>query len=231
MPTLMDKEFGQVKLVRNSRASYIRVKVGTDGQLRVSMPLYAPVLLVKKFINNSRNEIRSMLENHHNASVYTEATPIGKSHRLIVRPAASSECSVTRHGQQIIISLPNNLTIEDRSVQMLIRPVIIAALRKEAKSYLPRRLAYLAKQHGYNYQKVRFSHAAGRWGSCSSTGTISLNIALMKLPFDLIDYVLVHELSHTVELNHSTAFWTLVEKCDPNYKAHRREIKDYAPSI
>lgn len=230
MPTLTDDEFGTIKLVRSAKASHIRIRVDTDGTLRASMPLYAPVLLVRRLVHSSRSEIRKLLEQHQYASVFTSSMQIGKSHSLISRPG-SGEPSVNRHGQQIIVSLPEGKSIEDADVQSLIRPVVIAALRKEAKSYLPRRLAYLAKQHGFSYQKVRFSHASGRWGSCSSSGTISLNIALMKLPFHLIDYVLVHELSHTVQMNHSEAFWASVAACDPNYKAHRRELKNHTPSI
>src|SRR5690606_24974916 len=156
---------------------------------------------------------------------------IGKSHTLTVRPATSKDCSVHRHGQQVIVSLPEGREIGDPDIQAQIRPIVIAALRKEAKSYLPRRLEHLAKLHGFSYTKVRFSHAAGRWGSCSSSGTISLNSALMKLPFHLIDYVLLHELSHTVELNHSNAFWAHVERCDPEYKKHRKEMKSHTPSV
>lgn len=231
MSVIEDDEFGAIKYTRSAKASHIRIKIATDGTLRATLPAYAPLFMAKRLIKSSRPQIRKMLENHQNNSIFTESMQIGKSHSLIVRPSSEAKPSVSRHGQQIIVSLPEGAAIEHPNIQALIRPVVIEALRKEAKGYLPRRLAHLASQHGFSYKKVRFSHAAGRWGSCSSSGTISLNIALMKLPFHLIDYVLVHELSHTVEMNHSSAFWSLVEQCAPNYKASRREMKSHSPSI
>lgn len=231
MPTITDDEFGIIKITKSAKASHVRIRVGTDGTLRASMPLYAPLLLVKRLLRTSRPEIRALLKEYQSISSFVDGMQIGKSHSLISRPTNGRECSVSRHGQQIIVSLPVEQAIEDPAVQARIRPVVIEALKKEAKSYLPRRLAHLAKQHGFSYQKVRFSHASGRWGSCSSNGTISLNIALMKLPFPLIDYVLVHELSHTVEMNHADTFWALVQRCDPEWRTHRREIKKHTPSI
>lgn len=173
-----------------------------------------------------------MLAAQGNEIEFKDGMQIGKSHTLIVRATtASTRPTATRHKQQIIVSLPTHKRLDDTDVNRVVRDTVIEALRLEARSYLPKRLGYLAEQHGFHYEKVRFSHASGRWGSCSSNGTISLNIALMKLPFELIDYVLAHELSHTVEMNHSTAFWKIVEKADPYYKTHRHELKKQTPSI
>ncbi len=108
-------------------------------------------------------------------------------------------------------------------------PSELATLRKKAKYFLPRRLMALAKQFDFSYASVRCSHASTRWGSCTSKGVVSLNIGLMRLPDQLRDYVLIHELCHTRHLNHSPAFWAEVERCDPGYKLHRKMLKNYQP--
>lgn len=231
MPTITDEEFGTITLRRSAKASHVRIRVAPDGRLRASLPLYAPMFLVKRLLKNSRTELRAMLAEQHNVVEFEHGMTIGKSHSLIVRPSTAKTASAKRHGQQIIVSLPTNVTLHTPAVARTVRDVVIEALRIEAKSYLPKRLAFLADKYGFSYSKVRFSHASGRWGSCSSNGTISLNIALMKLPFELIDYVLIHELSHTIQMNHSENFWKLVETGDPHYKIHRRALKKENPSI
>ena len=231
MSSVTDEEFGSITLRRSARASHIRIRVAPDGRLRASLPLYAPAFLVKRLIKSSREQLRAMLAEQHTDMPFEHGMQIGKSHTLIVRPTSARTLTVKRYGQQIIVLLPTSKSLHDTSVVRVVRDIVIEALRLEAKSYLPKRLAYLAKASGFSYEKVRFSHASGRWGSCSSSGTISLNIALMKLPFELIDYVLVHELSHTVEMNHSEAFWRLVESADAHYKLHRRNLRKETPSI
>lgn len=229
MPIIHDEEFGKITIRRSARASQVRVRVAPDGTLRASLPLYAPTFLVKRLLKSSRDELRAILAQAQPTERYEDGMRIGKSHTLIVRPSATLK--VSRHGQQIIVQLPPDMSLDDADVARDIRDVVIAALRVEAKSYLPKRLAFLANKYGFTYEKVRFSHASGRWGSCSSTGTISLNIALMKLPFELIDYVIIHELAHTRFMNHSEDFWALVSKGDPEYRAHRRSLKQENPSI
>jgi predicted metal-dependent hydrolase len=231
VPTITDKEFGIITLRRSVRASNIRVRVAPDGRLRASLPVYAPIFLVKRLIESSRTQLRALVLEHHSETIFESGMQIGKSHTLLVRQTATSTASAKRHGQQIIAVVPVNDAVTAPHVQRIIRDAVISALRVEAKSYLTKRLAFLANQHGFSYQKMRFSHASGRWGSCSSSGTISLNIALMKLPFELIDYVLIHELSHTVHMNHSPEFWHCVETVLPQYKHRRRELKKQSPSI
>ena len=229
MPIIEDSEFGKVTVRRSAKATQVRLRVAPDGTLRASMPMYAPIFLLKRLLKNSRVELRELLQQSQPHTEFKDGQQIGKSHTIIVRPSTRLLTKVK--GQHILVELPNDMTLNDPLVNRSVRDGIIAALRLEAKSYLPKRLAYLANQLGFSYEKVRFSHASGRWGSCSSNGTISLNIALMKLPFELIDYVLIHELSHTVQMNHSQDFWDLVQEGDPGYKQHRKLLKAEVPSI
>jgi predicted metal-dependent hydrolase len=229
MPVIQDDEFGKITIRRSAKATQVRLRIAPDGTLRASMPMYAPVFLLKRLVKNSRDELRDLIRQAQPHSEYTDGQQIGKSHTIIIRSASTFSSKVK--GQHILVELPQSQTMKDPDVLRAVRDSVIAALRVEAKSYLPKRLAYLATQLGYSYERVRFSHASGRWGSCSSTGTISLNIALMKLPFELIDYVLIHELSHTVQMNHSEDFWSLVAQGDPLYKQHRKRLKAEAPSI
>lgn len=228
MPTIHDEEFGEITIRRSSMSRSVRLSVAPNGKLRVSLPTYAPLFLAKRLIASSRESIRHSLLPV-SPQEYVSGMQIGKSHHLEI--ISSKTFKISTHGQQIILSLPDSTTINDTSVQSKLKEIIIKALRREAKSYLPKRLKYLAERHGFSYQKVRFSHASSRWGSCSTNGTISLNIALMKLPFELIDYVLVHELAHTQQMNHSPDFWAIVEAIEPDYKQLRKRIKNETPTI
>lgn len=232
MPTIQDEEFGKIAIRRSAMATQVHLRVAPDGTLKISAPTHAPMFLIKRMIKTSRNEIRNILSKSKPEYEYKNGMQIGKSHTLVIQIINNAKnTSVTLHGQQIIIKTNFIENLNNPETEREIRDVIIKALRIEAKSYLPKRLSFLAEKYGFSYEKTRFSHSSSRWGSCSSNGTISLNIALMKLPFELIDYVIIHELSHTKQMNHSQAFWNIVEQSDPQYKLHRKTLKFYNPSI
>jgi predicted metal-dependent hydrolase len=229
MSTLHDKEFGEIAIRRSIRSRSVRISIAPDGNLRASLPPYAPLLALKRLIASSRPQLRAMLAQSAPAYTLTDGAEIGKSHKL--RVIHAQRASVKRYKQSITVTLGPDDSLDDPHIARMVRDEITAALRLEAKSYLPKRLKHLADTLGYSYERVRFSHASSRWGSCSTTGTISLNIALMKLPFELIDYVIIHELSHTRQMNHSQKFWALVEAGDPSYKLHRTLLKRQSPTI
>ncbi len=229
MVTLSDDEFGEIT-IRKTKSSSIRVSVAPDGRLRATLPRFATQRALKKVIEQSRPQIRTMLKEQLPDIIYSDGTQVGKSHSILVT-TGTGITKVRRQKLKLVVALAPQDDIHSPDIQTLIRKEVRAALRTEAKHYLSRRLAVLADRLKCNYEKVRFSHASSRWGSCSSTGTISLNIALMQLPFDLIDYVLVHELAHTKQMNHSSDFWSLVEAADPDYKLHRTALKQFHPTI
>ncbi len=99
-------------------------------------------------------------------------------------------------------------------------------LRKKAREYLPFRLKFLADSHGFNYTSIRISKSRTRWGSCSSKKTINLSFYLMLLPEHLADYVLLHELCHTVYMNHGPEFWKLLDSLtEGRAKQLRKELR------
>ena len=103
----------------------------------------------------------------------------------------------------------------------------VAELRRQAKAYLPGRLAELSAQHGFNYNQVRIKHNVSNWGSCSSKGNINLNLNLMRLPAELQDYVMLHELCHLKYLNHGPEFHALLETVCPDHRILQKRMKEY----
>lgn len=103
----------------------------------------------------------------------------------------------------------------------------IQQLRERAREILTLKSNEYAKQLGVSFNKIRIGNQRTRWGSCSSKGTISYNWRLILMPEDIMDYVVVHELCHLVEMNHSSRFWGLVAGMIPDYVARRTWLKQH----
>ena len=102
----------------------------------------------------------------------------------------------------------------------------IDRLADEALEYIPKRVEYFAEIIGVTFGKITIRNQKTRWGSCSSKGNLNFNCVLMMAPPEVIDYVVVHELCHRKELNHSKAFWREVEKVIPEYKQYVKWLKN-----
>lgn len=127
---------------------------------------------------------------------------------------------------------PPDADFENEELQQWLYKVVEEALRRNAKIILPPRLYMLANQHGFSYKSVKINSSKGRWGSCSAAGNINLSYFLVLLPRHLIDYVLLHELCHTREMNHGDAFWALLNQCTEGKAFEwREELKTYKTEI
>ena len=97
--------------------------------------------------------------------------------------------------------------------------------KKEAEEFVKDRVKYFSNKHGFKVGVVKVRNQKTRWGSCSQANNLNFNYQIIKLPSRLKDYVVVHELCHTKEHNHSQKFWKLVESIIPDYKELRKELK------
>lgn len=103
--------------------------------------------------------------------------------------------------------------------------------REDARNIIVNKVEYFAKKYNFKYSKIRLSSAKTRWGSCSIKGTISINWNLIFAPEEILDYVIIHELCHTKQHNHSDKFWNEVSKIIPDYKNKRMWLKNNGHKI
>ena len=122
--------------------------------------------------------------------------------------------------------------LADKDIQAWITKTLEAFARKRVRERLVPRLLEMAAERSLSISAVRVSSAKGRWGSCSSKGNINLSLYLVLLPRHLQDYVLQHELTHLIEMNHSPRFWArLDEVCAGKAKTLRKEMRQYNTSF
>lgn len=104
-------------------------------------------------------------------------------------------------------------------------------LAYKACEVIPQRVEYYAPKVGVTYGRITIRNQKTRWGSCSAKGNLNFNVALMRVPLDIMDYVVVHELCHRLYLNHSRDFWNEVEKVIPDYKEKEKWLKENGARI
>ncbi len=220
---------GEVQLIKHAASSSIRITLDAKGKVKITLPRWAPYQAGIQFAKSKREWI---LANLQPATIIKDGTAIGKFHHLYFRPSGVNKTISTRQkGSELIVSYPDSLRITDPKVQAAAEKIALRALREQAENLLPKRLQDLAQQHGFSYKSVSVRQLKARWGSCNSKQEITLNIFLMQLPWDLIDYVLLHELTHTQALHHGADFWRIFETALPGAKQRRKALHAHKPQI
>ena len=223
-------EFGKVLLTKRKGARSLRLSVDHNGQLRVSLPQWAPYQAGIDFAKAKSDwvlERQRLLKPN-----FYDGQAIGKAHHLRLSADLSASKVTSRlKTTEAYVSFPAGLNPKSPEVQQAAQTVSQKALRSEAEQLLPQRLQQLASQHGFNYGSVRIRHLKSRWGSCSSKGDITLNLFLMQLSWRQIDYVLLHELVHTKVLRHVPPFWEEFGRHLPEARQLSREVSRSQPKF
>lgn len=152
----------------------------------------------------------------------TVRAPRSVSEKDIEEILKKKEAWISKHIEKI---KETKERFEAEPTEKLTREKVIA-LADEALKVIPERVEYFAKVIGVTYGKITVRNQKTRWGSCSSKGNLNFNCLLMLAPPEVLDYVVVHELCHRKQMNHSKAFWLEVEKVLPDYKEVRKWLKE-----
>lgn len=206
----------------------IRLSIGADGKVRVSIPAWAPYRTGVAFAQKRRDWI---IQQKGPVDHLQDGQVVGKAHRLRF---VSTEVSVPKglvRATEVLVKLPLAMSTTDPEAQQAAQRAAIRAMRSQAQSLLPQRLEALAEQHDFEYRSVSIKQLKSRWGSCDQSRNIVLNLYLMQLPWELIDYVLLHELVHTQNLHHGPEFWTTMEAVLPGAKQKRKAMREHQPIL
>ena len=221
---------GNVVVQKRRNNKSLRLSITNDGNVRVTQPYWLPYPAGINFAKSKQAWISSNLPTKRPPLI--SGQKIGKFHTLVFerKPSiAAVTYSVSRI--EVRVTLPDHLNVSEPSVQKKANLASVEALKQESKELLTKRVAELAAANGYHYKQLRYKALKSRWGSCSRSGIINLNLYLIQLPWELIDYVILHELVHTVVMSHDQKFWVELSKHVSDPKTMRRQLKPYRPVL
>jgi len=223
------------ELRQSKRAKRISLRVLPPQTVRLTIPYGSSINQAIAFAEKQARWVEKHLriaqeKKHSTQRIITAKDHFQtKFHRFLFIPHEKRENFIRIEAGETRLFYHKNHKQSDDEIQALFRIALKQTYRLEAKSYLPTRLKALAQQHGFSYHKVTIRDSKKRWGSCSNQKNISLSLSLMALPFHLIDYILLHELCHTVEMNHGKRFHQLLDSvCHGKSKALNQEVKQYS---
>lgn len=211
----LDNDEHTYNLRISKRARKIQIQINQEGIIQLVLPYRFRKFDHQTFIRSKSDWIKKYLTvNRKDCFFYLgEKINVVPNYDLFTNTA---ECSIIKN--TLTIKLPAE---DQRSLKL----IYTNWLYQRAVNYLPARIHELAELYELIPQRVTIRKQKTRWGSCSQSGTISLNYKLLILKKELIDYILIHELCHLKEFNHSIKFWKLVEGILPHYRELRKELK------
>jgi len=209
------------QIIRTKRKT-IAIIVRPDGSLLVRAPIRASNRSIQEFVAKNTRWIEKT-----RARIETVAPPSPKQYSS----GEEFEYLGISYPLEIVSGQKKKLLLEDGKFKLADSAAEQAALvfeywyKAQARQILSERVEYFARENGFQYSKIGITSARTRWGSCSASGALNFSWRLIQAPMDAVDYVVVHELVHTVIHNHSKKFWTRVEQTLPDYRERRKWLR------
>jgi predicted metal-dependent hydrolase len=225
LPLFVAQDRHDTWTVRTSRrARRLSVRVYPGGRVEIVAPPGASAAVVQRFIGEHRRWIDDRVRDFAARTTVTTELPtvidlpgIGRGYRLEY---------AAREGSARVQKLDDELLMV--SGVLTNQHAIAKALRRWLADVATERLGHqlrgVADEFDFDYSRVQIRRQRTRWGSCSMSGTISLNVCLSFLDPALVRYLMIHELCHTRQMNHSARFWSLVAACEPGYRPLDRAL-------
>lgn len=218
---------GDVTFYKRSNTRNVRIRInGSD--VKVTLPTWVPYKAAKLYVEQKADWINQNRKVRHTLG---QGSLIGKNHMLYIQRSSSDRFSSKITSSKIIARIPEGLAFDSPEVQKKLESYARKTLTIEAEELILPRIRQLAAHHQFDVNGIEIKNLKSRWGSCDSKHNIAISLFLMQLPWECIDYVIYHELAHTVHMNHSRDFWKLVGSLTPNYKLIRIKMKQYSPHV
>lgn len=206
------------EIIRASRRS-LSLQISRNKGLVVRAPFSVPLDIIHAFVERKSDWIAKHMTRHaeqkeqRSYSLYYLGQPHSFEYNLLQK--------------EHVMRLDRIFTFTGKAQETSSEEAVLTKwYQKQARRYLTERVAHFSEKHGLSYEQIRITSAVTRWGSCSGRNTLNFPWRLMMAPPKVIDYVVVHELAHTVHKNHSPRFWNLVESIIPDWKVHRVHLRE-----
>lgn len=212
-----------ISKIERARRKTLSISITPKGEVVVKAPLNLPEQEIYKFLNEKQSWIESKLKNttsinekFKNIINYEQLLVFGK---MLNGYSSGVVSKITLKEDRILI--PHKITSKN------IHKKVVEWYKILADSVLIPRTLQISRQVGIDIASVKCTGSRGRWGACNNSKQIFLNWRCVMLPYGLIDYVIIHELAHILELNHSPRFWAVVGQILSDFKTRRQQLKQY----
>ncbi|MBN1363858.1 MAG: M48 family metallopeptidase [Syntrophaceae bacterium] len=209
------------------RKKTISLQILNESEVLVSAPYFTPPNEVRRFVQEKQNWINKTIQKHKEDSLKNKAKEYKTGeHFFYLGQSYPLEVFSEPFDNERVVFRNNRFYLNTQKNKNSWKYYFVSWYKKKAHDFIHERVDFYSRMLKLRYGTLKITSAQSRWAACSEDNNLTFSYRLIMVPQAIIDYVIVHELSHIREKNHSPRFWKLVEAFIPEYKTHRRWLKE-----